>query len=106
MAQKTRENNGFGKVQGFVARKHNLAVLRCLLGNPHGTGFNGMMKACSPITPRILSTRLKELEKEKFLSKGLVFGTPPKIEYRATAKAEGLRKIIAELEEWGKKELA
>lgn len=96
----------FPLVYGFCAKKHNLAVLRALLGTPRGLGFNAIMKACPGITPRMLSTRLKELEKQKLISKGLVFGAPPRIEYRETAKAEGLGRILSELEEWGKRELS
>jgi len=59
-----------------------------------------------PITPRILSTRLKELEKQGLVQKNLVLGAKPKIEYRSTQKAEGLRKAIAELEKWGAKVLS
>jgi len=45
---------------------------------------------------------LKELEKEGFLQKNLVLGAKPKIEYRASQKAEGLRKAIKELEKFEK----
>jgi len=102
---KMGENTDFEKVYGFVSKKHNLTILRALLSNPRGMGFNAIMKACPGTTPRILSQRLKELEKQKIVTKGLVFGSPPKIEYKETAKAEGLKKILAELEEWGAKEL-
>lgn len=103
------EEPSFEKVYGFIALKHNLLILRILLNAPHGIGFNAIQKACAPharLTPRILSQRLKELEKQKLVSKSLVFGAPPKIEYRIQPKAEGLKKIIAELEEWGRRELA
>ena len=109
LAEQTPEESGFEKVYVFASKRHNLPILRVLLGHPHGIGFNALQKACSAhgqITPRILSQRLKELEKQKLVSKGLVFGTPPKIEYRIQPKAEGLKKILEGMEEWGKKELA
>lgn len=95
----------FQKVQDFTSKKHNLAVIRALLKTPHGIGFNSLSKMIEPITPRILSTRLSELEKLGIIQKNLVLGSKPKIEYRALAKAEGLKKAIAELEKWGTKEL-
>lgn len=101
-----QEEKVFPAAYGFCGKKHNLTVLRALLNTPRGMGFNAIMKACPGLTPRMLSTRLKELEKLKLVSKGLVFGSPPRIEYKETAKAEGLKKILAELEEWGKKELS
>jgi len=95
----------FSKVSDFVAKKHNMAILKCLLESPSGTGFNAILKAVGECTPRVLSTRLKELEKLKIIQKNLVLGEKPKIEYRAQPKALGLKKAIAELEKWGQKEL-
>lgn len=95
----------FGKTQDFVAKKHNLAIIRELLNNPHGLGFNALAKGVRGITPRVLSARLKELEGLKLLQKNLVLGTKPRIEYHALPKAEGLKKAIAEIEKWGLKEL-
>ena len=99
------DQNSFRKVQDFASKQHNLAILRELLKTPQGLGFNAIMKAVLPITPRILSARLRELEALKLIQKNLVLGTKPKIEYRALPKAEGLRKALNELEKWGKKEL-
>ena len=58
-----------------------------------------------PITPRVLSLRLKELEEQKIIQKNLVLGTRPKLEYRLLPKGEKLKKTITELEKWGKQEL-
>ena len=96
----------FSEIQQFVARKHNISILRALLKSAQGTGFNDLIRETGPITPRILSTRLKELEKQGLVQKNLVLGAKPKIEYRSTQKAEGLRKAIAELEKWGAKVLS
>jgi len=97
--------NDFSKIQHFLAKKHNLAVIRILLKSSQGIGFNSLLKETQPITPRILSTRLKELEHLQLIQKNLVLGTKPKIEYRILPKAEGLKKAITELENWGSKEL-
>src|SRR3989344_5129256 len=101
-AQK-KEPADFGKIQDFMAKKHNLAIVRELLSNQHGAGFNSIAKKVPGITPRVLSTRLKELELAGVIKKNLVMGAKPKIEYLATLKAEGLRKAITELEKWGKR---
>ena len=96
----------FGKAQEFAAKKHNLAILRSLLAAQEGIGFNALLKSIPGITPRILSTRLKELEKLKLVQKNLVLGqSTPRIEYRATPKAAGLKKALSELEKWASKEL-
>ncbi|PIN85587.1 MAG: hypothetical protein COV47_01450 [Candidatus Diapherotrites archaeon CG11_big_fil_rev_8_21_14_0_20_37_9] len=93
------------KTAEFVAKKHNLSILRTLINGQQGLGFNSIMNTNTGITPRILSTRLKELEKSGLIQKNLVLGTKPKIEYLALPKAQGLKKIISELDKWGQKEL-
>ncbi|MCR4369368.1 MAG: helix-turn-helix transcriptional regulator [archaeon] len=94
----------FEKVEEFLAKKYNLSIIRCLLDG-RGRGFNSILKDAGPMTPRILSARLSELEKEKFVQKNLVLGNKPKIEYRITPKGEKLKKAISELEKWGKEAL-
>ena len=96
---------GFYKTQEFLSKKHNIAVIRALLLAPQGLGFNALLREIQPITPRILSQRLTELEKIQLIQKNLVLGSKPKIEYRALPKSESLRKAINELEKWGNKEL-
>jgi len=100
------QDNFFRKTSDFIAKKHNIAIVRILLKSTQGLGFNALMKQVSPITPRILSTRLAELESEQLIQKNLVLGNKPKVEYRALPKALGLSKAIFELEKWGKKELS
>ena len=92
----------FRKMEDFISKKYNLSILRELLNSQQGVGFNSLIKSLEPITARVLSLRLKELEKEGFLQKNLVLGAKPKIEYRASQKAEGLRKAIKELEKFEK----
>ncbi|MEM4257455.1 MAG: helix-turn-helix domain-containing protein [Candidatus Diapherotrites archaeon] len=91
----------FGKIEVFCSKKFNLSVVRALLLSGKGVSFNTLLKTLQPITPRVLSQRLKELEQLGLVQKNLVLGQKPKIEYLATSKAEGLRKAIKELEKWG-----
>lgn len=95
----------FAKLEKFCSKKFNLSILRALLNANHGVGFNVLLKTLTPITPRVLSHRLKDLEAEGLVQKNLVMGVLPKVEYRAMAKAEGLRKVFKELEKWGNAEL-
>ena len=96
----------FHKTNEFLSKKNNVAIIRALLLATQGLGFNALLKEIQPITPRILSQRLSELEKTQLIQKNLVLGQKPKIEYRALPKSEGLRKEINELEAWGNKELS
>lgn len=91
----------FGKIENFCSKKFNLSIVRALLLADKGISFNALLKNVQPITPRVLSQRLKELEKLGLVQKNLVLGQKPKIEYLATSKAEGLKKVIKDLEKWG-----
>ncbi|HLC80100.1 MAG TPA: helix-turn-helix domain-containing protein [archaeon] len=97
--------NPFEKMEELICHKYCISVLRELLEKSEGVGFNALLKKIIPITPRVLSMRLKELEAKKLIQKNLVLGTKPHIEYRALPKAEGLKRAISELEKWGRKEL-
>ncbi len=91
----------FRKTQEFCQKQHNLAILKVLIDKQSGVGFNAILKEISPATPRILSQRLKELEKIGLVQKNLVLGTKPKIEYLALPKAQALKKALSDLEKWG-----
>jgi len=83
-----------------VAKKHNLSILNCFLQNRGKRRFNQLLHDVPHANPRILSIRLKELEKAGLLNKSLVLGTPVKTEYHLTDKAEELSDIIERLKVW------
>jgi DNA-binding HxlR family transcriptional regulator len=56
------------------------------------------------LTPKILSTRLKELQKEGIIDKKIDSSTVPiKSEYSLTKKGEGFIKIIHDMRDWSMK---
>ena len=105
MFLKTVENVGFlQKALLLVGKKYNLLILDSLLQNKSKRRFNQLLKDIPNINPRILSIRLKELEKSGLLSKSLVLGTPVKTEYHLSDKAEELAGIIENLKAWVQKQ--
>lgn len=54
-----------------------------------------------PITPRILSRELKELEERGLISRHAYPVVPKKVEYRLAAEAQALMPILAEIVRWG-----
>jgi len=46
--------------------------------------------------------RLKDLEKNKIITKALIMGTPVKTEYALTRKGKKLTPIIKQIEEWAR----
>ncbi len=68
--------------------------------------LNGPQRFCTvesamPISARVLSERLKDLEKEGIINRQVFPETPVRIEYSLTEKGLALQPIIKEIESWG-----
>lgn len=59
--------------------------------------FNEFLKANKNLSTKMLSARLKELEKDEIIEKKVVQMSPVIIEYRLTKKGLGLNRILYEL---------
>lgn len=53
------------------------------------------------ISPRVLSGRLKELERQGILTRRLFAAVPPRVEYRLTSKGEAALPLVAALRHYG-----
>ena len=70
----------------------------------HGTKrFGELEKALAGISPRTLSLRLKQLEKDHIIHKRIFEEVPLHVEYSLTAKGSSLRDIIDDMCAWGEK---
>jgi DNA-binding HxlR family transcriptional regulator len=58
-------------------------------------------RACPPISDRILSKELKELEGWGLISRREYSTIPPKTEYSLTALGQTLRPVMQAMAEWG-----
>jgi DNA-binding HxlR family transcriptional regulator len=65
--------------------------------------FSEIRKACPPISDRILSKELKELEGWGLVSRREYPTIPPKTEYSLTALGQTLRPLMATMADWGTK---
>lgn len=63
--------------------------------------FNAIEGAL-PISGRLLSERLKELEKEGIVERKVYSEVPIRVEYSLTEKGRSLEKTVREIEEWSK----
>lgn len=52
------------------------------------------------ISGRVLSERLKDLEKEEIIKRNVYNETPVRIEYSLTEKGKALQPTIAEIQKW------
>jgi DNA-binding HxlR family transcriptional regulator len=63
--------------------------------------FSDLRRACPPISDRILSKELKELEGWGLIARREYPTVPPKTEYSLTALGWTLRPVMAAMAEWG-----
>ncbi|OJF18128.1 MAG: HxlR family transcriptional regulator [Bacillaceae bacterium G1] len=52
---------------------------------------------------KMISLRLKELEKNGIVRRTVIPDVPPKVEYTLTEKGESLNKVLDAMAEWGRK---
>lgn len=63
--------------------------------------FSELEHACSGISPRTLSERLRALEQEGIVERRSYPERPPRVEYELTAKGEALLPIIEAMRRFG-----
>ncbi len=86
----------------YLSKKWNLSII-ITIGNFKKLRFNNLLKRLESATPKILSQRLKELEKEGILKRKLFKNIPPKVEYSLTKKGESLLSSLKPLIKWAEK---
>lgn len=85
-----------------IGGKWKTAIL-CLLAE-HGELRNGeLLRRLSPVTQKMLTQQLKELEADGLILRTVFPEVPPKVVYELTDKGWSLQSVLEPLCEWGKK---
>lgn len=63
--------------------------------------FNEIRRRLPSVTPRMLTTQLRELEADGFVARKVFAEVPPKVEYSLTARGRTLAPVISALKAWG-----
>ena len=63
--------------------------------------FNAIRKRLPNITQRMLTTQLRELERDGFVLRTVYPEVPPEVEYSLTARGRTLEPVIMTLKRWG-----
>ncbi|MEK7571796.1 MAG: helix-turn-helix domain-containing protein [Patescibacteria group bacterium] len=66
--------------------------------------FGELEKILVGISPKTLSQRLQELEKEAFITKKVFHEVPLRVEYSLTERGKSVGKIIDEMAKWGEEQ--
>lgn len=97
----TVQNCPIEKTISIIGGKWTFIILRELF---YGTKrFGELQRAMKGISPRTLSTRLKELEEDGLISRTVFSEIPPHVEYTLTEKGRTLRPIFDAMTQWGRK---
>lgn len=89
----------------ILGGKYKLRTLWVLIGGTrrYGEIRRSLVVACQgkPVTPRILSRELKQLQQRGLISRKEYPGVPPKVEYRLTDRGRALAPVIRQIIKWG-----
>jgi DNA-binding HxlR family transcriptional regulator len=65
--------------------------------------FGEIKKLIPPITEKMLSLQLKELEKDGIVKRTIFAEVPPRVEYELTEEGKTLLPLIEEIAAWGRR---
>ncbi len=100
MAKVSQKVNYLEIALNLVGKKYGLLIIDSISSNKNKRRFNQILKDIPSSNPRIVSMRLKEMEKNGLITKQLVLGAQVRTEYSLTDKAEQLTNAISSLKKW------
>lgn len=83
----------------IVGGKWKLLIVKYLLRGTHR--FNALQRALPPITQRMLTRQLRELEADGLVARTVYPEVPPRVEYALTDVGRSLGPLVAQLDHWG-----
>ncbi|RFA36271.1 transcriptional regulator [Virgibacillus dokdonensis] len=93
----------FEKAMGLISTRWVGLILFDLL---KGTKRFSEMEADLPISGRLLSDRLKMLEKEGIVTRDVYSEFPVRIEYSLSEKGKALAPVIKEIQKWAEEHIS
>jgi DNA-binding HxlR family transcriptional regulator len=63
--------------------------------------FGELRRAVGPVTPRVLTRQLRELEQDGIVERRIFAEVPPRVEYSLTELGASLGKLVDQLDVWG-----
>ena len=87
----------FEKAMQILSKRWTGLIVNQLLNGPQRFC---KIEAAFPISGRILSERLKDLESEGIVKRNVYPETPVRIEYSLTEKGEALAPVMHEIQNW------
>lgn len=76
-----------------------MTIVKNLLRRPHR--YSELRRAVGPVTPRVLTRQLRELEEDGIVIRRAYAEVPPRVEYRLTDSGHALDAFVRALDAWG-----
>jgi DNA-binding HxlR family transcriptional regulator len=70
--------------------------------DPRLRRFSELRRLLTPVTPKMLSQQLRELERDGLVRRKVYAQVPPKVEYSLTPAGKSLKPVIAAMCQWGR----
>lgn len=83
-----------------VADKWSLLVMHELLQHNTAMRFSGLRRAIPDVSQKMLTTTLRNLEADGFLTRRVYAEVPPRTEYTLTERAHSFMKACTPMVEW------
>ena len=94
-------NCAVSKTLKIVGSKWTMLLIHNIFGGKNR--FGELQRSLPGISPKTLSQRLQELERDGIITKKVFAEVPLHVEYSLTEKGKSLRGILRSLENWGNK---
>jgi DNA-binding HxlR family transcriptional regulator len=88
----------------LVGRRWTGAILRVLMDRP--LRFSEIAQAVPELSDRLLSERMKELERRGLVERRVISGPPLRVEYSLSQMGRELEPALSELQRWAHRWLA
>src|SRR5437764_11475328 len=85
----------------LVGRRWTGAILRVLMDGP--LRFSEIAQAVPELSDRLLSERMKELERRGIVERTVIPGPPLRVEYSLSQMGRELEPALSELQRWAKR---
>lgn len=83
----------------FISDKWKILIIRDLLGGTKR--FNELKKSLAPVTQKMLTQQLREMEEDGLINRKVYPVVPPKVEYSLTELGLSLMPVIESMKKWG-----
>lgn len=97
----SRECFFFGVARKLIGDKWSLLILFILRDG--SMRFNALLRGVEGISQKVLAASLKDLERDGYIRRAVINGSPPWVEYSLTAMGEDFLRLLSPVAAWVEK---